>query len=502
MDLWTILVTLLVGVVCIYLFKNVTWNHVHLKKLGVPHVKPLPLFGNMAGVVFRKKLLTDMMNEVYSANPEAKYLGLYDFGSPIILIKDPELVKSIAIKNFDSFPDHKFFSDLTGETLFEKSLFSLKGDTWRRMRALLSPSFTSSKMKMMFKITSECSVDFGESIASLDPLPEAMDMKDVFGRYSIDVIATTAFGLSINSIKNPDNEFYRMATRLAFSNTRMSKYLLVKSFPWFARLINLKLLDVEATEYLENVVRDAVAARDERGIVRQDMLQLLIQARNEDSKISLTNDDLIIQGFAFLVGGSDSPTMTMCFTAQLLALNPDVQRKLQAEIDDVRGRNGGDVSYEELNAMKYMDAVVSETLRLYPPAVAMDRVCVKSFTLPPPLPGAEPVEVKPGETLWIPVHSFHRDPKYFPDPDKFDPERFNDENKSGINPLTYLPFGIGPRMCIANRFALMEVKLVLFHLLARCELLPSSKTRSPIKLGARGLIVMPEEGFWLKIRVR
>jgi len=88
----------------------------------------------------------------------------------------------------------------------------------------------------------------------------------------------------------------------------------------------------------------------------------------------------------------------------------------------------------------------TETLRLYPPAAAVDRVCVRPYTLK----SNPPMEIHPGEVLFVPIIGLHRDPKYYPDPERFDPERFSDENKHNINPLTYLPFGIGPRSCIGE----------------------------------------------------
>lgn len=93
-----------------------------------------------------------------------------------------------------------------------------------------------------------------------------------------------------------------------------------------------------------------------------------------------------------------------------------------------------------------MFIVFTETLRLYPPAAAVDRVCVRPYILKVD----PPMEIQPGEVLFIPIIGLHRDPKYYPDPERFDPERFSDENKHNINPLAYLPFGIGPRSCIGE----------------------------------------------------
>lgn len=102
-----------------------------------------------------------------------------------------------------------------------------------------------------------------------------------------------------------------------------------------------------------------------------------------------------------------------------------------------------------------------------------------------------------GDPIWIPIWSIQRDPQYFPNPEKFDPERFNDENKQKIDPYTFLTFGIGPRSCIGNRFALLEVKAVLFHLLSKFRIVPTEKTDIPIQIHPRSIGLNAKNGFWV-----
>ncbi|PSN29106.1 Cytochrome P450 9e2 [Blattella germanica] len=140
----------------------------------------------------------------------------------------------------------------------------------------------------------------------------------------------------------------------------------------------------------------------------------------------------------------------------------------------------------------------SESLRLYPPSVAMDRHCVKKYTLP----ANPPIEVNPGDGLWVPIYALHRDPEHFPNPDAFDPERFSDENKHNIKPSTYIPFGIGPRICIGSRFALMEAKIALVKLLYRFNLKVVSKTPIPIKICKKSMNMNIEGGYWIGLEMR
>uniref|UniRef100_A0A2H1VED6 unspecific monooxygenase n=1 Tax=Spodoptera frugiperda TaxID=7108 RepID=A0A2H1VED6_SPOFR len=141
----------------------------------------------------------------------------------------------------------------------------------------------------------------------------------------------------------------------------------------------------------------------------------------------------------------------MSFLLHELALNPDVQERLVQEIKEHDEKNGGKVDFTSIQSMKYMDMVVSEVLRLWPPFVMFDRECTRDYNLGKPNDSASrEFVVRKGIELWIPTYAIHRDPQYFPDPDKFDPERFSDENKHKIKPFTYTPFGTGPRNCIGK----------------------------------------------------
>ncbi|KAH0999846.1 hypothetical protein HUJ04_005336 [Dendroctonus ponderosae] len=150
--------------------------------------------------------------------------------------------------------------------------------------------------------------------------------------------------------------------------------------------------------------------------------------------------------------------------------------------------------------MKYMDMVFSEALRKWPPVPGMDRECTKSYTIQPVRPDEKPVHLKPGDVLMLPMMGLHRDPRYYENPEKFDPERFSDENKDKIRPYTYIPFGSGPRNCIGSRFAILEAKAVLYHLLLNFKIEPTKRLSVPLKLCKKTFKNTADGGFWLGLR--
>lgn len=135
-------------------------------------------------------------------------------------------------------------------------------------------------------------------------------------------------------------------------------------------------------------------------------------------------------------------------------------------------------------------------LRKWPPVIVKDRQCTKPYTLQAVKKEERDIEIKLDDTIWIPTFAIHRSPENYTNPDKFDPERFSEENKGSIKPYTYLPFGVGPRNCIGSRFALLEAKVLLFKILLNFELIPTPKTRIPMQLAKDGFNHTAQGGFW------
>ncbi|XP_025986433.1 cytochrome P450 9e2 [Solenopsis invicta] len=496
MEYWSIVISIVIGVFSIhYLFRHFNF----FKRNGIIHVPSIPILGSMTSVMFRRITIFDFVLKIYDFYSDAKYFGFYFTTTPIFFLRDPELIKSILVKNFEAFPDRRGFSDLN-DPLFEKNLFSLRGEKWRNVRTMLSPSFTSSKMKMMFTLMSNCAENFAKFLSTENK--GEIDMKDAFSKYTTDVIATCAFGIEIDSMKDPTNTFYVFGqeTTKFLKGKADYKFILFNVAPRLAKLLNIKLIDDYVSKYFNDIIRSTIATRDAKNITRPDMLQLMMNTRGKEDGKELDIDDMTAQAFVFFLGGFETTSTVMCFAAHEIAANPEVQTKLQQEIDRVLEDSNGEVSYEAINRLEYLDAVINEALRLHPPVVALERICDKPYEFPPALPGGKPFVMKKGALLWIPVYAIQRDKKYYDNPEKFYPDRFLDNNTYHNSPC-YLPFGLGPRMCIANRFGLLEVKVLLFYLLARCELKPNAKTPSPIKL-RKSFTMIPENGFWLNIQPR
>ncbi|XP_059470470.1 uncharacterized protein LOC132193665 [Neocloeon triangulifer] len=521
LDFWTTIA--LVGAALALIYAYAVRNNDYWARRGIPFIKPVPFFGNMASTVFKTRSFADVFCENYMQLKPNGYGGMFEFMSPTLMVTSPELIRDMTVKNFDFFHDRRMIVSKDTDPLFARSLPGLKGDEWREMRNKLSPAFTASKLKGMFPHISKCAGQFAKFLVSREGAKtEPIEFKSTFTRMTNDVIATTAFGVETNAVQNPDEKFYKFAQIMTdFGALRSLIALGFMVFPKLMAAVGLSFTPKEVTNYFQQLIKGTMDFRQKKNISRPDMLQLLMAAQKgnlkkeadedvgtigEDSadselhkkhmaakktdSIQITDEDIAAQAFIFFFAGYETVATLLAFAAHELAENPEVQEQLRDEIDAALSE--GPLSYESVIGMKYLDMVVSESLRKYPPAVGTDRTCIKNYKVP----GTDSI-IEAGTTLSVPIYPLHRDPEYFPDPEKFDPERFSEENKANIKPYTYLPFGVGPHNCIGMRFALLEVKLCIIHLLATCNLRVCAKTEIPLKLSKKSFAMTTDHGFWL-----
>ena len=203
----------------------------------------------------------------------------------------------------------------------------------------------------------------------------------------------------------------------------------------------------------------------------------------------------------FFLAGFNAVSLGQCFMAHELTVNPDVQQRLYEEIVATNDElNGKTLTYEALQKMKYLDMVVTETLRRWTLGPAFERKVNKPYILENA--DGNKVQLNVGDSIWVPVSSIHMDPEHYPNPEKFDPDRFSDENKHDIKTGSYMPFGSGPRNCIASRFALMEIKSLFYYLLLHFSLEICEKTQNPIVLKKNTISTEAAGGYFFSLKPR
>lgn len=210
-------------------------------------------------------------------------------------------------------------------------------------------------------------------------------------------------------------------------------------------------------------------------------------------------EDIVAQCMIFFLAGFDTVSTAIFFMAYCLSTQPEVQAKLHREVEGlVEKLNGRLPTYEEIQSLGYLDMVLTETLRMFPPVSNLDRLCNQTTTIENS--DGTKVELRPGDGVFFPVSCIHMDPEHYPEPEKFIPERFSPENRDNIKPFSYLPFGVGPRNCIGSRFALMETKSLFFSLLSKFTIEQCSKTEIPLQLKPEVFQNRPKNGVWVALR--
>ncbi|KAG4066368.1 hypothetical protein HA402_000592 [Bradysia odoriphaga] len=490
---------ILLGIFIAWLFyKWSSSNHNHFSKQGLPNLPPVPVFGNVLPSMLGKESAVDLFTRSYNKFKYSKIHGMFSFNQILYIVTDPELVKRMTIKDFDHFVNHNELLSKF-DRVFGKTLFGMKGQLWKDMRSTLSPIFTSSKMKSMYDLLYHHVQDFikhfeskaGNGTVDIDAL-------EIFTRFTADGIATAVLGFEGDCVKNENSGLFKLCKGIVHEFTS-SQAIFKFVFGFFStrayKFFDLQLTSKTTADFFKRAVVDVMAERERTNVSRPDVIQLMlnekIKIRNqelnglESDKLKtnvknlqeIVDDDeyWLAQGFIFFFGGFDTTSNLLQSVTYELAMNADVQEELYREISEVNASIANKpVTYDLLHGMKFLDMVISEALRKHPPFVQMDRTCSKDYDLD--LGNGKTILIKKGELIIFPYYQLQRDAEYFPNPEKFDPYRFSDENKDSIVSGTYLPFGLGPRACIGSRFVLMEAKLLLFYLLTNFEIRKSART--------------------------
>ncbi|EAA07732.1 AGAP002865-PA [Anopheles gambiae str. PEST] len=500
-----VLAAFIFAVSIVYLF--IRNKHNYWKDNGFPYApNPHFLFGHAKGQA-QTRHGADIHQELYRYFKQRgeRYGGISQFIVPSVLVIDPELAKTILVKDFNVFHDHGVFTNAKDDPL-TGHLFALEGQPWRLMRQKLTPTFTSGRMKQMFGTIWDVGIELEKCMEQSYNQPE-VEMKDILGRFTTDVIGTCAFGIECNTLKTTDSEFRKYGNKAFELNTMiMMKTFLASSYPTLVRNLHMKITYNDVERFFLDIVKETVDYREANNVKRNDFMNLMLQIKNkgklDDSddgslgkgEVGMTQNELAAQAFVFFLAGFETSSTTQSFCLYELAKNPDIQERLREEINRAIAENGGEVTYDVVMNIKYLDNVIDETLRKYPPVESLTRVPSVDYLIP----GTK--HVIPKRTLvQIPAYAIQRDPDHYPDPERFNPDRFLPEEVKKRHPFTFIPFGEGPRICIGLRFGLMQTKVGLITLLRKFRFSPSARTPERVEYDPKMITIAPKAGNYLKV---
>ncbi|XP_036139076.1 cytochrome P450 6A1 isoform X2 [Monomorium pharaonis] len=488
MELFQILCGIVAVIIALYYYLISTFNF--WKSRDVQGPQPIPGFGNLKDVLLAKEHFGDYVTKIYNEYKNEALIGIFSRKTPILIVKDLDLIKDVLIKDFTHFPYRRMPVAEKVQPL-SQNIFNLEPKRWRPLRMKLSPVFTLSKLKEMFSLISECAdclVEYMEKVVSNS---ESIECCELMAKYTTDVIGSCVFGIETNALSNKDSEFCKMVKKIltpTWKSVLRSK--LRTFFPKFYNKFGYILPETEITKFFTRIVIETIDYRETNNVIRNDFIDKLRELKKQADNmndIALTDSLIAAQAFAFFVVGFETSSTTISNALYELALNQNIQKILRKEIDEIYVKHGKDLTYDNINKMEYLDKIFKVPVFV--------RKSISSYTFESPK-----VNIPEGQTIWIPVFAIHRNPNIYAKPDVFNPERFNEEAVQSRHPMSYLPFGDGPRNCIGSRFAEYQIKLGLIKILRNYKIHICDKTPIPYVNNPKSyLLFVPKDGIHLNL---
>ncbi|XP_046966797.1 cytochrome P450 6B6-like [Vanessa cardui] len=505
---------IIVAILILTLYLYGTRNYKYWERKRVKHDKPVPFLGNNARNYFIQISMCEMASEMYWKYPSEKVVGFYRASGPELVIRDPEIAKRILTTDFAYFYPRGMNMNSHGNEPLLRNLFFADGDIWRLLRQRMTPAFTSGKLKAMFPLIVERAERLQIWTLNAASKQKEIDARELMARYTTDFIGACGFGLDSDSLKEENSAFRKLgATIFKVGFKEISVIFLKEFFPTIFK--NLKVM-TRVEKGIYQLVNEVLCQRNYEPSGRNDFIDLLLECKKkgtivcesierkksdgtpEIATIEMNIDLIVAQVFVFFAAGFETSSSATSFTLHELAHHPDIQNKVQEEIDRVLERYDNKLSYDAIKEMQYLEWTFKEAMRMFPSLGFLMRKCAHKYTF-------EDLDltIDEGVRVIIPIQAMQNDPKYFDNPNEFRPERFDPKNYNGENKYVYLPFGVGPRACIGERLGLMQSLTGLAAVLSRFTVRPAPSTqRHPVINPTSGVVQLLKGGLPLLFQER
>lgn len=391
---------------------------------------------------------------------------------PAYIIFNADYAKHILQKNHANYTRPNVFSNLL-HTIADVNLFSAEGDYWQRQRKMLSPAFHRQQIVGFGQVMQE---ETAALLARWQTAVAPLDIQHEMTNLTLNIVGRSLFGVDMLADSRGRELTKGFEGTTGWINYRFN-HLLAPPV-WVPIKANRQLKAGRAT--VERVSQQILDDRRQSGESRHDFLQMLIDLRYEDTDEGMDDATIRNEMGTFFFAGHETTSNTLSWAWYLLSQNPDAEAKLHEEVDAVL--NGRIATIDDISHLPYTRNVINETMRLYPAAWATSRQ-------PSSDDQVGPYKLPAGSNIFLAFYAIHRHPRYWHNPNAFDPDRFTPERAANRPNHAFMPFGIGPRFCIGSQFALTEATIALASIAARYRL----------RL-APGAHVEPETVFTLRVK--
>ncbi|XP_026749508.2 LOW QUALITY PROTEIN: cytochrome P450 6B5-like [Galleria mellonella] len=486
------------------LYRYFTRTFNYWKDRGITGPDPIPFFGNIKDSTFRREFIGETFVKIYKQYPNEKVVGVYRMTTPCLLIRDLDIIKHIMIKDFNKFTDRgiEFSKEGLGANLFHAD-----GDTWKVLRARFTPLFTSEKLKNMVYLMTQRGEKFLQHVEKITLDQPEQKVHTLVQKYTMSTISACAFGIDIKNFEDGDKimeSLYKIDSDIFSASFAFELDMM---YPGLLKKLNASLFPKHVTNFFHSLVAGVIQERSGKPSNRKDFMDLILELRQQkniysykktdtdkQTYLELTDSIIAAQAFVFFAAGYETSATTMSFMLYLLAKNQHVQDKLLAEIDEVLKKHNGEITYDTIKDMTYIEKVFDETLRMFPLVEPLQRTAQEDYKIPD-----TDITIKKNQMVLITPRGIQYDPKYYPNPEVFDPERFNPETAGERHPCAYMPFGVGPRNCIGMRFAKIQSRICMVMLLSKFRVESSKNTMKEVRFHPKRLVMTPADGIMLNL---
>jgi len=397
----------------------------------------------------------------------------------VIFLNNPEHIQELLVKKHKHYKKDRGFAIL--ERILGNGLLNSEGAFHLRQRRLMQPAFHKERIASY----AGAMVHYGRVLSDRWEDGRQVDMNSEMMAVTLWVIGKTMFNTDVQED----------ATKVAHALNTFFKYNEIYAVPSVGRFFESLPLKAsresrKAIETLNDVVYRIIREHRNSGTDAGDLLSMLLLAQDEDDGSRMTDKQVRDEALTLFLAGHETTAVALTWTWYLLSGHPEVEAKLHEEVDRVL--QGRDATVEDVPQLAYTRRVFSEAMRLYPPAYGFGREALEDTSI-----GGQ--RIRKGDTIVVSPYITHRHPKYFPDPERFDPDRWLPERAEGLHKFAYFPFGGGVRKCIGEPFAWMEGVLLLATLAQRWA--PRLVPGHPVLLDPK-ITLRPKHGVQMTLHRR
>ena len=403
----------------------------------------------------------------------------------IVIINDVSRVREILTDPTDIYPKNDLMvgalAPLVGESIFVSS-----GPTWRRQREMVAPAFSHMKLSLAFNAMLEAVDDYQAKMDAHADGEEVFSLDFAMSSLTADIICRTVFSTPLAS--QTAREVYDAFTIFERSVAHVEIRRLIMDPAWREIPQHEHVLD--ACRRIRTQLGNLVDGHLDEKASFDDIATDIILARDSENGKGFTREELIDQLGVFFLAGHETTASALTWAFYVIAMRPDIADRMREEIEQVT--QGEPIDFTHIRKLNFATSVFKEALRLYPPITFIPRVAAEATTV-------SGRKIKKGAMVMIAPWVIHRHHDYWPNPDSFDPDRFMPHREKEIVPNSYLPFGLGPRICVGANFATIEATLILTRFVQRydIEILQPERVRPVARLTTR-----PAEEIDIRVRRR